>query len=107
MFKLKSQNLESAEAIDSLRRENGNLASVIKELMEQLDGSNKAVHEMEKSNKKLELESEESKACLKDMAAMLESNRTEMQAANGELGQLRQKIDRVLADKDEEFDELR
>lgn len=107
IFKLKSQILESSEAIESLRRENGNLASVIKDLMDQLDDSNKTVHDLEKTNRKLELEGEESRSCLKDMTAMLDSNKTEMQAANGELSQLRQKIDRVLSDKEEEFDELR
>jgi hypothetical protein len=104
---LKSQNFESTEAIESLRRENCSLASVIKDLMEQLDGSSKSMHDLEKAKMKLELESEESKACIKDMSAMLEMNKSQLQEANSELNQLRHSIDTMLSDKEEEFENLK
>lgn len=107
LAKLKDQNSESSEVIETIKGENENLAGVIKDLMEQLDADSKRVHELEKVKRKFELEIEQMQVCLRDTNAMLEQDKSQAAIVNVELGNLRQKIDIILNDKEEEFENLK
>lgn len=50
---------ELIEAVESLRRENKNLAQEVKDLTDQLGESSRSVHELQKIAKRLEMEKEE------------------------------------------------
>ena len=107
LVKLKLQYEEANETIDTLRKENNNLADVIKDLMSQLTQSNQNAHDFEKAGKKLEMEKEQLNAGLKDAYDALDQEENKVSAAQLELTQLRQKIDIILVDKVEEFDILK
>lgn len=104
---MRSQNAEVDKIIETLREENANLANVIKDLMSQLDISNKKCHEFEKTNKKLELEAEQLKSHMKDTNSLLDIDDNKISIVNLEMEKLRQKIDSLLQDKEEEFENLR
>jgi len=58
-FKLKTSLDESAEQVESVRRENKSLAQEIKDLADQLGEGGRSVHEMQKMVRRLEVEKEE------------------------------------------------
>ena len=107
LTKLKSQNSEADTLIETLRAENAGLTNVIKDLMDQLDTSNKKCHEFEKANKKMELEVDQLKSHMKDTNSLLEIDDNKISMVNLEMEKLRHKIDSLLQDKEEEFENLR
>ena len=107
LMKLKLQYDEANETIETLRKENNNLADVIKDLMSQLTQSNQNAHDFEKAGKKLEMEKDQLNAGLKDAYDALDQEENKVLATQLELTQLRQKIDSILVDKVEEFDNLK
>merc|ERR1711970_1100714 len=55
-FRVKSANEEILEHLDTVRRENKNLAEEIKDLLDQLGEGGRSMHELDKSRRKLEIE---------------------------------------------------
>merc|ERR1712121_479237 len=84
-FRLKSSLDETNEQLDIVRRENKNLADEIKDLLDQLGDGGRSIHELDKQRRRLEAEEN------KVLRAQLE------------LGQVKQEIDRKIAEKEEEF----
>merc|ERR1719228_1648505 len=66
VFRVKAAYEENLEQIDSVRRENNNLADEIKDLMDQIGEGGRSLHETEKSRKRLEMEKEELQAALEE-----------------------------------------
>merc|ERR1711963_308258 len=58
-FRIKAANEEMLEHLDTVRRENKNLAEEIKDLLDQLGEGGRSMHELDKSRRKLEIEKEE------------------------------------------------
>ena len=58
-FRVKSANEELMEHLDTVKRENKNLAEEIKDLLDQLGEGGRSMHELDKSRRKLEIEKEE------------------------------------------------
>ena len=58
-FRVKSANEELMEHLDTVKRENKNLAEEIKDLLDQLGEGGRSMHELDKSRRKLEVEKEE------------------------------------------------
>merc|ERR1719225_2605039 len=87
-FRLKSALDESNEQLDIVRRENKNLADEIKDLLDQLGDGGRSIHELDKQRRRMESENKVLRAQL-------------------ELGQVRQEIDRKIAEKEEEFNNTR
>ena len=58
-FRVKSSNEELMEHLDTVKRENKNLAEEIKDLLDQLGEGGRSIHELDKSRRKLEVEKEE------------------------------------------------
>merc|ERR1712127_719940 len=106
-FRLKSSLDESTEQPDIVRRENKNLADEIKDLLDQLGDGGRSIHELDKQRRRLEVEKEELQAALEEAEAALEQEENKVLRAALELGQVKQEIDRRIAEKEEEFDNSR
>lgn len=76
-------------------------------MSDQLGEGGRSVHELEKYRKRLEMEKEELQSALEEAEAALEQEEVKVQRAQVEIAQIRQDIDRRLAEKDEEFESTR
>merc|ERR1719210_1945246 len=85
LFRLKAAQDEAVEHLDIVKRENKNLADEIKDLLDQLGEGGRSIHDLDKQRRNLEQEEN------KLLRAALE------------LSQVRQEIDRRVAEKEEEF----
>merc|ERR1712241_43568 len=106
-FRLKSALDESNEQLDIVRRENKNLADEIKDLLDQLGDGGRSIHELDKQRRRMESEKEELQSALEEAEGSLESEENKVLRAQLELGQVRQEIDRKIAEKEEEFNNTR
>merc|ERR1719500_412019 len=106
-FRVKSSNEELLEVLDSVKRENKNLAEEIKDLLDQLGEGGRSLHELDKSRRKLEIEKEELQAALEEAEAAIEQEENKVLRAQLEMSQVRQEIDRRIQEKEEEFDHAR
>merc|ERR1712038_1358820 len=95
------------EQLDVVKRENKNLADEIKDLLDQLGDGGRSIHELDKQRRRLEVEKEELQAALEEAEAAHEQEENKVLRASLELGQVRQEIDRKIAEKVEEFDNTR
>ncbi|XP_014672549.1 PREDICTED: myosin heavy chain, striated muscle-like [Priapulus caudatus] len=107
LFKARASQEESADAVEMLRRENRNLADEIKDLGEQLGEGGKSIHEVDKARRRLEQEKEELQSALEEAEAALEQEESKVVRSQLELQQIRQEVDRRLAEKDDEFETTR
>merc|ERR1712048_383933 len=107
LFRLKAANDEATEQLDIVKRENKNLADEIKDLLDQLGDGGRSIHDLDKPRRRLEQEKEELQAALEEAEAALEQEENKVLRASLELGQVRQEIDRKIAEKVEEFDNTR
>merc|ERR1712114_154653 len=94
LFRLKAATDEAVEGLDVVKRENKNLADEIKDLLDQ-------------QRRRLEQELEELKAALEEAEGTLEQEENKVLRSQLELGQVRQEIDRRVAEKEEEFNNSR
>merc|ERR1712142_1159702 len=106
-FRIKSANEEILEHLDTVKRENKNLAEEIKDLLDQLGEGGRSMHELDKSRRKLEIEKEELQAALEEAEAALEQEENKVLRAQLEMSQVRQEIDRRIQEKEEEFEHSR
>merc|ERR1712158_103172 len=106
-FRLKSALDESNEQLDIVRRENKNLADEIKDLLDQLGDGGRSIHELDKQRRRMESEKEELQSALEEAEGSLEAEENKVLRAQLELGQVRQEIDRKIAEKVEEFENTR
>jgi myosin heavy chain 6/7 len=106
-FRIKSANEEILEHLDTVKRENKNLAEEIKDLLDQLGEGGRSMHELEKSRRKLEVEKEELQSALEEAEAALEQEENKVLRAQLEMSQVRQEIDRRIQEKEEEFEHSR
>ncbi|MAD25700.1 MAG: hypothetical protein CMO44_16190, partial [Verrucomicrobiales bacterium] len=107
VFRLKAAYDETVEQLDVVRRENKNLADEIKDLLDQLGDGGRSIHELDKQRRRLEVEKEELQAALEEAEGALEQEENKVLRAQLELGQVKQEIDRKIAEKEEEFENTR
>merc|ERR1711872_153099 len=107
VYRLKAAHDETVEQLDVVRRENKNLADEIKDLLDQLGDGGRSIHELDKQRRRLEVEKEELQAALEEAEGALEQEENKVLRASLELGQVRQEIDRRIAEKEEEFENTR
>merc|ERR1711972_421765 len=107
LFRLKAAWDETVEQLDVVKRENKNLADEIKDLLDQLGDGGRSIHELDKQRRRLEVEKEELQAALEEAEAALEQEENKVLRAQLELGQVRQEVDRKIAEKVEEFENTR
>merc|ERR1711936_17698 len=107
VFRLKAGYDETMEQLDVVKRENKNLADEIKDLLDQLGDGGRSIHELDKQRRRLEVEKEELQGALEEAEGALEQEENKVLRASLELGQVRQEIDRRIAEKEEEFENSR
>merc|ERR1711882_7886 len=107
LFRLKAAQDEAIEQLDIVKRENKNLADEIKDLLDQLGDGGRSIHDLDKQRRRLEQEKEELQAALEEAEATLEMEENKVLRAQLELGQVKQEIDRRVAEKEEEFNNTR
>merc|ERR1712115_659750 len=98
-FRVKAALDESGEQLDIVRRENKNLADEVKDLLDQLGDGGRSIHELDKQRRRLEVEKEELQAALEEAEGSLEAEENKVLRAQLELGQVKQEIDRRIAEK--------
>merc|ERR1719167_963157 len=97
LFRLKAAQDEGLEQLDIVKRENKNLADEIKDLLDQLGEGGRSIHDLDKQRRRLEQEKE----------ATLEMEENKVLRAQLDLAQVRQDIDRRVAEKEDEFNNTR
>merc|ERR1712025_230035 len=107
LFRLRAAWDETVEQLDVVKRENKNLADEIKDLLDQLGDGGRSIHELDKQRRRLEVEKEELQSALEEAEGALEAEENKVLRAQLELGQVRQEIDRKIAEKEEEFENTR
>merc|ERR1712241_961346 len=107
LFRLKAAWDETVEQLDVVKRENKNLADEIKDLLDQLGDGGRSIHDLDKQRRRLEVEKEELQGALEEAEGALEQEENKVLRASLELGQVRQEIDRRIAEKEEEFENTR
>merc|ERR1711931_324121 len=107
LFRLRAAQDEAVEQLDIVKRENKNLADEIKDLLEQLGDGGRSIHDLDKQRRRLEQEKEELQAALEEAEGALEQEENKVLRSQLELSQVRQEIDRSVAEKEEEFNNTR
>merc|ERR1711922_102636 len=107
LFRLRAAQDEAIEQLDIVKRENKNLADEIKDLLDQLGDGGRSIHDLDKQRRRLEQEKEELQAALEEGEGALEQEENKVLRSQLELSQVRQEIDRRVAEKEEEFNNTR
>ncbi|XP_071371708.1 myosin, heavy chain 7B, cardiac muscle, beta a [Centroberyx affinis] len=107
LFKLKNCYEEALDHLETTKRENKNLQEEISDLSDQISQGGKTIHELEKIKKGLDMEKSEIQAALEEAEGTLEHEESKTLRIQLELNQIKADIDRKLAEKDEEIDNLR
>merc|ERR1711971_33246 len=103
LFRVKSAYEEAVLQLDEVRRENKNLSNEIKDIMDQISEGGRSIHEIDKIRKRLEAEKLELEAALSEAEGALEQEENKVLRASLELTQVKQEIERRIAQKEEEF----
>merc|ERR1712223_820887 len=103
LFRIKSAYEEGVLQLEEVRRENKSLSNEIKDIMDQISEGGRSIHEIDKIRKRLEAEKMELEAALSEAEGALEQEENKVLRAQLELTQVRQEIERRIAQKDEEF----
>merc|ERR1712180_1270 len=103
LFKEKSAYEETVLQLEEVRRENKNLSNEIKDIMDQISEGGRSIHEIDKIRKRLEAEKMELEAALSEAEGALEQEENKVLRASLELTQVRQEIERRIAQKEDEF----
>uniref|UniRef100_A0A3Q2WRW6 Myosin heavy chain, fast skeletal muscle-like n=1 Tax=Haplochromis burtoni TaxID=8153 RepID=A0A3Q2WRW6_HAPBU len=107
LFKTKNSYEEALEQLEVLKRENKNLQQEISDLTEQLGENGKAIHELEKTKRQSETEKTEIQTALEEAEASLEHEESKILRIQLELTQVKGDINRRLAEKDEEIEQMK
>ena len=83
------------------------LSNEIKDIMDQISEGGRSIHEIDKICKRLEAEKMELESALSEAEGALEQEENKVLRAQLELGQVKQEIDRRVAEKEEEFNNTR
>ena len=103
LFKVKNAYDEAILQLEEVRRENKTLSHEIKDIMDQISEGGRSIHEIDKICKRLDAEKMELEAALSEAEGALEQEENKVLRAQLELTQVRQEIERRIAEKEEEF----
>ncbi|XP_040904980.1 myosin-7B-like [Toxotes jaculatrix] len=107
LFKLKNCYEEALDHLETVKRENRNLQEEILDLTDHISQEGKTIHELERIKKILDVEKSDIRAALEEAEGSLEHEESKTLRFQMELQQIRTEIDRKIAEKDEEIDNLR
>merc|ERR1719220_1789490 len=103
LFRVKSAYEETMLQLEEVRRENKTLSNEIKDIMDQISEGGRSIHEIDKICRRMEAEKMELESALSEAEGALEQEENKVLRCQLELTQVRQEIDRRMAEKDEEF----
>merc|ERR1712186_189445 len=103
LFKVKNAYDEVMIQLDEVRRENKTLSNEIKDILDQITEGGRSIHEIDKIRKRLEAEKMELEAALSEAEGALEQEENKVLRASLELTQVKQEIERRIAQKEDEF----
>merc|ERR1739844_104926 len=103
LFRVKNAYEESVLQLDEVRRENKMLSNEIKDIMDQISEGGRSIHEIDKIRKRREAEKLELEAALSEAEGALEQEENKVLRASLELTQVKQEIERRIAQKEDEF----
>ena len=98
LFRLNAADDEGLEKLDIVK---------VKDLLDQLGEGGRSIHDLDKQRRRLEQEKEELQGALEEARGTLEQEENKVLRAQLELGQVKQEIDRRVAEKEEEFNNTR
>ncbi|XP_028439723.1 myosin-7B [Perca flavescens] len=107
LFKLKNCYEEALDHLETVKRENKNLQDEILDLTDQISLGGKTIYELERTKKILDVEKSDIRAALEEAEGTLEHEESKTMRFQMELQQIRSDIERKIAEKDEEIDNLR
>lgn len=107
LFRVKAAYEESVLQLDEVRKENKALSNEIKDIMDQISEGGRSIHEIDKIRKRLEAEKLELQSALEEAEGALEQEENKVLRAQLELTQVREEIERRIADKEDEFESTR
>ncbi|KAM4662535.1 myosin-4-like [Discoglossus pictus] len=107
VFKMKNAYEEALEHVETLKRENKNIQQEVSDLSEQIGEAGKTVNELEKAKKQVEQEKGDLQAALEEAEGSLEHEEAKILRVQLELNQIKSEVDRKVAEKDEEIDQLK
>uniref|UniRef100_UPI00358FD88F myosin-6-like n=1 Tax=Myxine glutinosa TaxID=7769 RepID=UPI00358FD88F len=107
LFKLKNAYEEALDHLETVKRENKNLQDEIADLTDQMSEGGRNLHELEKLKKQSEQEKLDMQAALEEAEGGLEHEEGKVMRLQLETSQLKTEMDRKIAEKDEEIDNLR
>jgi len=103
LFQVKNAYDEGSLQLDEVRRENKQLSVEIKDIMDQITEGGRSIHEIDKIRKRLEAEKMELEAALSEAEGALEQEENKVLRLSLELTQIKQEIEKALAQKEDEF----
>merc|ERR1719209_1984232 len=103
LFRVKNAYDESVIQLEEVRGENKLLSNEIKDIMDQISEGGRSIHEIDKIRKRLEAEKMELEAALSEAEGALEQEENKVLRASLELTQVKQEIERRIAQKEDEF----
>ncbi|XP_060890208.1 myosin-7B-like [Labrus mixtus] len=107
LFKLKNCYEEALDHLETVKRENKNLQDEILDLTDQISLGGKTIYELERTRKILDVEKSDIRTALEEAEGTLEHEESKTLRFQMELQQMRTEIERKIAEKDEEIDNLR
>ncbi|XP_068588260.1 myosin-7-like [Cebidichthys violaceus] len=107
LFKLKNCYEEALDHLETVKRENKNLQEEILDLTDQIGQGGKTIYELERMKKLLDVEKSDIRAALEEAEGTLEHEESKTLKFQMELHQIRTEIERKIAEKDEEIENLR
>merc|ERR1712127_919598 len=103
LFRVKSAYEEAVLQLDEVRRENKVLSTEIKDIMDQISEGGRSIHEIDKVCKRLDAEKMKLESALSEAEGALEQEENKVLRFALELSQVKQEIERRIAEKEEEF----
>ncbi|VDP41150.1 unnamed protein product [Soboliphyme baturini] len=107
IFKLEAALEEATEKEEALRRENKGLTEELHSINEQLGQGGSSFNEMQRQNRRLELEKQELQNTVEETLTQLEAEETKVSQYQLEIAQLKQDMENRLNEKEEEFQNTR
>merc|ERR1712127_896299 len=103
LFRVKSAYDEAVLQLGEVRRENKVLSNEIKDIMDQISEGGRSIHDIDKICKRLDAEKMELESALSEAEGALEQEENKVLRFALELSQVKQEIERRIAEKEEEF----
>ncbi|KAM8945710.1 myosin-1-like [Pelodytes ibericus] len=107
LFKLRNAYEMALDQLETIKRENKNLQQEISDFTEQIGENAKSLNELEKTRKQVEQEKADLLSALEEAEESLEHEGAKILQIQLELNQVKSEVDRKIAEKDEDIDQIK